>query len=61
MADVIDFQARRQDADKTNAQTCALLYQRLNIDPSNVVFAPGFYSHAQRLYADCAPVVKEAS
>lgn len=34
----------------TEAETCRRIYQNLNFDPSNIVFAPAFCARAREEY-----------
>ena len=46
MAEILEL--KRQDA--TEAETCRRIYENMNFDPSNVVFAPNFCTRAREEY-----------
>lgn len=46
MADIIDIKPK----EATEAETCRRIYEKLNFDPSNVVFSPIFCARAREEY-----------
>ena len=46
MADILEMKPRVV----TEAETCRRIYENLNFDPSNVVFAPNFTAQAREEY-----------
>ena len=47
MAEILKLKPK----DATEAETCRRIYENLNFDPSNVVFAPSFCARAREEYA----------
>ena len=46
MAEILELKPK----DATEAETCRRIYESLNFDPSNVVFAPNFCTRAREEY-----------
>lgn len=46
MAEILEMKPKPA----TEAETCRRIYEKLNFDPSNVVFAPNFCTRAREEY-----------
>lgn len=44
----------------TEAETCRRIYENMNFDPSNIVFAPAFCTRAREEYARRCAELPEA-
>ena len=56
MAEILEMKPKQA----TEAETCRRIYETLNFDPSNIVFAPAFCTRAREEYVRRAADLPEA-